>query len=91
MKASTHSPRQGPASLLLAPLVLFAHLLLFARSEVVLDVESLPDFFGRLAFDHVGDRFARNVQETLDVEIVGSLHRQSTTPSVTKVTTENEL
>ena len=37
-------------SLLLAPLVLLANLLLLARGEVVLDVEGLPDLLGRLAW-----------------------------------------
>ena len=50
-----------------------ALLILLAGGEVVLDVESLAYLFGGLAFDHVGDGLASNVQETLDVEVVGGL------------------
>ena len=51
--------------LLLAPLVLLADLLLLAGSEVVLNVESLPDFLRGFPFDHVGHCLAGDVQETL--------------------------
>lgn len=59
--------------LLLSPLILTADLILLLGREVVLDVERLADLLGRLALDHVGDRLAPNVEEGLDVEIVGSL------------------
>ena len=69
-------PADGDASaslqlLLLAPLVLLPDLLLLARGEVVLDVERLPDLLWRLPFDHVGHRLAGDVQEALDVQVVG--------------------
>ena len=45
------------------------------RGEIIGDVECLSDFLGRLALDHVlpGDSLATNIEEGLDVEIVGSL------------------
>lgn len=59
--------------LLLGPLVLTADLILLLRGEVVLDVEGLTDFLGRLALDHVGDSLAADVEEGLNVQVVGSL------------------
>jgi len=56
----------------LGPFILAADLVLFLRCEVVLDVEGLADFLGRLALDHVGDGLATDVKESLDVEVVGS-------------------
>ena len=44
------------------------HLLLFAGSEVILDVESLPNLLRSLALDHVGHRLAGHVQEALHLE-----------------------
>lgn len=55
----------------LGPLVLAADLVLLFGSEVILDVEGLADLVGRLALDHVGDRLAAYVKESLDVEVVG--------------------
>ena len=80
--------RSGDCSLLLAPLVLPADLLLLGRGEVVLDVESLPDLLRSLAWewiydvlplptvllltlDHVGDGLAADVEQPLDVEVIG--------------------
>jgi hypothetical protein len=57
----------------LSPLVLTTDLLLFLRGEIIGDVECLSDFLGRLALDHVRDSLTTNVEEGLDVEIVGSL------------------
>ena len=57
--------------LLLAPLVLLADLLLLRRREVVLDVERLADLLGGLALDHVGHGLASDVEEALDVQVVG--------------------
>ena len=54
------------------PLVLPPHFLLLLWGEIVLDVERLPDFLRRLALDHVGHRHASEVQQGLDVEVVGS-------------------
>ena len=51
--------------LLLTPLILLANLLLLAGSEVVLNVESLPDLLRGLPLDHVGHGLAGHVQETL--------------------------
>merc|ERR1712159_955726 len=63
--------RSHARSLVERPLVLPAHFLLFLRGEVVLDVERLPDLLGALSSDHVRDRVTREVQELLDVQVVG--------------------
>lgn len=61
---------------LLGPLVLAANLILLLRSEIVLNVESLADFLGRLALDHISDSLAADVQQSLDIEVIGSLKRR---------------
>ena len=58
-------PAGGDGLLLLAPLIFLSDLFLLAGSEVVLDVERLPDFLGGLALDHVGHSLAGDVKETL--------------------------
>ena len=55
------------------PLVLAPNLLLFLGGEVVLDVEGLADLLGGLALDHVRHGHAGEVEQGLDVEVVGSL------------------
>jgi hypothetical protein len=65
--------RQRHRLAVLGPLVLAADLLLLLGSEVVLDVEGLSDLVGRLALDHVGDGLAADIEESLDVEVVGGL------------------
>lgn len=57
----------------LSPLVLAADLILLLRGKVVLDVEGLTDLLGGLALDHVGDSLASDIEERLDVKVVGSL------------------
>ena len=59
--------------LLLGPLVLTADLILLLGGEVVLDVEGLTDLLGRLALDHVRDSLAADIEEGLNVQVVGSL------------------
>lgn len=59
--------------LLLSPFVLATDLILFLRSEIVLDIESLANFLWRLPLDHVRHSLAPNVEESLDVEVVGRL------------------
>ena len=70
-----------PLLFFLAPLVLFphlekypdcrltfiypSHLLLLSLSEVILDVERLPDLLGSLSLDHVGHSLAGHIQESL--------------------------
>lgn len=66
----------GSRLAVLGPLVLAANLILLLGGEVVLDVESLADLVGGLALDHVGDGLAADVEEGLDVEVVGSLREQ---------------
>lgn len=58
---------------LFTPLILFPNLFLFSRSEVVLDVECFPDLFWSLPLYHVSYDFARHIQETFDIEVVGGL------------------
>lgn len=58
---------------ILSPLILSADLLLLLGSEVVRNVESFADLFGRLALDHVGNSFTTDVKKRLDVEVVGCL------------------
>lgn len=60
-------------SLLLSPFVLAADLVLLLGSEVVLDVKCLANLLGRLALDHIGDGFAPDVKQRLDIEVVSSL------------------
>ena len=55
----------------LGPLVLAADLVLLLGSEVVLDVERLADLLRRLALDHVGDSLAADVEQSLDIHVVG--------------------
>jgi len=62
---------------ILSPLVLSANLLLLLGGEVVGDVECLADLLRRLSLDHVGDCLATNVEEGLDIEVVGGLRIKS--------------
>jgi hypothetical protein len=55
----------------LGPLVLAADLVLLLRCEVVLDVECLADLVGGLALDHIGNGLAADVEQSLDIEVVG--------------------
>ena len=58
---------------LFGPLVLATNLVFLLGSEVVLDVEGLANLLRRLALDHVGDGLAADIEELLDVEVVGGL------------------
>ena len=73
-KAHWFSLHHGRPSLE-GPLVLPADLILLLLGEVVLDVERLADLLRSLALDHVSYRLAGQVQQSLDVQIVGSLKR----------------
>jgi hypothetical protein len=55
----------------LGPLVLAADLVLLLGSEVVLNVERLANLLGGLALDHVGHSLAADIEESLDVHVVG--------------------
>lgn len=57
----------------LGPLVLAADLVFLLGGEIVLDIERLADLVGGLSLDHIRDRLATDVEESLDVEIVGRL------------------
>ena len=61
--------------LLLSPLVLTTDLILLLRREIVLNVECLTDLFWGLALDHIRNRLAPDIQQSLNVKIVGSLSR----------------
>lgn len=58
-------------STVLSPLVLAADLIFLFWREVVLDVEGLANLLWRLALDHVRDGLAADVEERLDVHVVG--------------------
>jgi len=66
-------PPSGVLLTLITPLVLLAHLLFLLGSEIVLDVEGNTDLFGRLTLDHVGNRFACQVEQILDFQKVCGL------------------
>lgn len=55
----------------LSPLVFATDLILLLWGEVILNVESLPNLFWRLALDHVRNSLAPNVKKGLDVHVVG--------------------
>lgn len=57
-------------SFLLTPLVLLSNLLLFRWGEVVLDVESLANFFRSLSLDHVCNGFAVHIQQSFNIQVV---------------------
>merc|ERR1740121_1515476 len=61
---------QRAISRVLAPAVLLPHLRLLFRSEIVHNIELLPDLLGVLAFDHGCDLGTSEVKQALDVEIV---------------------
>jgi hypothetical protein len=67
------SIKRGSSSLLFTPLILFANLLFFTSSEIILDVEGLSYFLRCLSLDHVCYCFACHVQQTFDIQIIGSL------------------
>jgi hypothetical protein len=53
-------------------------LVTYLWGKVVDDIECSADFLRALAFDHVGNSLAANVEKGLDIKIVGSLSRQYT-------------
>ena len=57
--------------LFLNPFVLLTDLLFLLRGEVVLDVEGLPDLFGCVATDHVGNCLAPKLEKRLVIQEVG--------------------
>lgn len=56
---------------LFGPLVLTPNLLLLLFGEVILDVERLTNLLWGLVLDHVCDGLAADVEQGLDVEVVG--------------------
>merc|ERR1719414_2092538 len=71
MQRSVAIRRCSPASGVLAPAVLLAHLRLLLGGEVVDDVELLADLLGVLALDHGRHLGAGEVEKALDVEVIG--------------------
>lgn len=59
-------------NLLLGPFVLSLYLSFLLGSKVVLDVEQLSDLLGSLALDHIGDSLATEIEQRLNVQVVGS-------------------
>ena len=57
----------------LRPFILPPNLRFLLRSEIIGDVECLADLLRRLPLDHVGHSLAANIEERLDVQVVGSL------------------
>lgn len=62
-------------NLLLSPLIFTTDLILLFGGEVVLNVKCLTDLFWGLALDHIRNRLAPDIQQSLDVKVVGSLSR----------------
>jgi hypothetical protein len=60
----------------LGPLILPTDLILFLWCEIILNIECLADFLGRLALDHVGYRLATDVEQGFDVKVVCGLGKQ---------------
>lgn len=63
-----------PLPSLYAPLILPLDLLFLLCSEVVRNVEHLPDLLRTLAHDQVGHHLARRVHQPPYVQVVGCLH-----------------
>ncbi len=59
----------------LGPLVLATDLILLLGREIVLDVERLADLLRGLALDHICNSLASDIEERLDIKVVGSLDR----------------
>ena len=62
-------------NLLLSPLVFTTDLILLLRGKVVLNIECLTNLFWGLALDHIRNSLASDIQQSLDVKVVGSLSR----------------
>lgn len=61
---------------ILGPLILPSDLLFFLGGEVVCDIKCLSDLLGRLALDHVRNSLAADVEERLDIEVIGGLENK---------------
>mmetsp|Transcript_102045 Transcript_102045/g.329173 ORF Transcript_102045/g.329173 Transcript_102045/m.329173 type:complete len:200 (-) Transcript_102045:39-638(-) len=68
MRKSGHVTR---SSGILTPAILLAHLSLLLGREVVDDVELLADLLGVLPLDHRRDLRAREIQQALDIQVIG--------------------
>jgi hypothetical protein len=54
-----------------APFIFFANLLFLLGGEIVFNVELLPNLLRRFALDHVGDSFATQIEQRLNIQVVG--------------------
>ena len=59
---------------LLSPAIFFHYLLFFLGCKVILDVEELANLFYVFALDHGGDLCAAQLEQRLDIEVVGGHH-----------------
>ena len=62
-------------NLLLSPLVFTTDLILLLRGKVVLNVECFTDLFWGFALDHIRNRLAPDIQQSLDIKVVRSLSK----------------
>lgn len=71
IKQSEHAgkPRQLT---ILAPLILATYLLFLFGRKIIYNVKCLADFLRALAFDHIGDSLTGQIQQRLNVQVVGS-------------------
>lgn len=58
------------------PGILPPDLLLLLRCEVILYVESFPDFLGGLALDHVSHCLTCEIKQALNIQVIGSLYQK---------------
>lgn len=65
-----HHPSTVPLTIL-SPLVLPPDLILLLRREIIRNIESLPDLLGALALNHIRHGLAADIEERLDVQVVG--------------------
>lgn len=61
--------------LFFTPFIFFANLFFLWRCEVIFYVEGLAYFIRSLPFNHVSHGFACDVQESLDIQVVGSQNK----------------
>lgn len=64
---------------LLSPFVLPTDLVLLFGGEIILNVERLSNLLGGLSLDHIRDRLAANIKESLYVKIICCLIYESVT------------
>lgn len=63
--------QNNPLHSFLCPFVFLANLFFFFRGKVVLNPKQIADLLRCLSLDHVGNRLTAQVQQRLDVHVVG--------------------